>query len=50
MKTFEIFFDDLNEEAKIELLSTFETNEKDENWEDTPLAAIDRITKYEDVE
>ncbi len=42
VKTFEIYFDDLNEDAKSRLTETFKTNQKDENWDIVPLAVIER--------
>lgn len=42
MRSFEIYFDDLTEEAKKRLLEEFETTPEDENWETISLATIDR--------
>lgn len=42
MLNFEIFYDDLNEEAQARLLETFETTVDAENWEIIPLAIVDR--------
>jgi len=42
MISFEIFYDDLNEEAQARLLETFETTVDAENWEIIPLAIVDR--------
>ena len=47
MKTFEIYFHDLNSEAQARIMETFETTEEDENWDTIPLALFDR---EEDVE
>jgi hypothetical protein len=50
MKTFEIYFSDLTEKAQKELLATFETTEKDENWEVFSLATIARVEDEEENE
>ena len=42
MKTFEIYFDDLKPEAQEHLLITWDTSKNDENWDDFPLAVIER--------
>ena len=42
MKTFTIYFSDLNSEAQLELLREFETTTEEENWDDQPLAVIER--------
>ena len=42
IKTFELYFRDLNQEAKGKLLKEFQTTERDENWETIPLAVIER--------
>ncbi len=42
VKTFEIFFDDLNEEAKERLTETFNTSIENENWDIVPIAVIER--------
>ena len=42
MRTFTIYFSDLNEEAQRGLCEAFDTTEEDENWEYQPLASIDR--------
>jgi hypothetical protein len=42
MKTVEIFFDDLTDEAQIKLLVEFETTVACENWDRIPVATIDR--------
>jgi len=42
MKSFEIYFDDLNEEAQENLCKEFNTTPGDENWEYQPLAIIER--------
>lgn len=42
VKSFEIYFHDLNSEAQANLLEEFETSEKDENWDVFPIAVIDR--------
>lgn len=42
LKSFEIYFSDLNPEAQRNLCASFETTENDENWDGTPLAIIDR--------
>jgi len=41
-KTVEIYFDDLTSDAQESLLEKFETTEKDENWDEFPLAVIER--------
>ncbi len=42
VKTFEIYFDDLNEDAKERLTETFKTTQEDENWDVFPIAVIER--------
>ena len=42
MRTFEIYFSDLNEDAQNALCAEFDTTEEDENWEYQALASIDR--------
>ena len=42
VKSFEIYFRDLNSEAQVQLLKEFETREEDENWDVFPIAVIDR--------
>ncbi len=42
VKTFEIYFDDLNEDAKDRLNETFKTAQEDENWDIFPLMVIER--------
>ena len=42
VKSFEIYFDDLNTDAQVQLLTTFDTREDDENWDAFPIAVIDR--------
>ena len=42
MKTFEIYFHDLNPEAQARIMETFETRVDEENWEVIPLAIVDR--------
>ena len=42
MKTFEIYFHDLNPEAQARIMETFDTSEDDENWDVMPLAVVDR--------
>jgi len=41
-KTFNIFYDDLTEEAQKRLCEAFSTSEGEENWEVMPLAIIER--------
>ena len=42
MQSFEIFFDDLNEEAQQRLCETMDINtDKEMNWDIVPLAIID---------
>ena len=41
-KTVEIYFDDLKPEAQENLLMTWDTSKDDENWENVPLAVIER--------
>lgn len=48
MKSFEIYFRDLNEEAQKNLLEEFETTEADENWETIALAIVEREDEEED--
>ena len=45
MKRFEIYFDDLKEDAQERLLEKFGTTSGEENWEICPLAEIDREEK-----
>ena len=42
IKTFEIYFHDLNSEAQAQLLKEFDTRETAENWDVFPIAVIDR--------
>jgi hypothetical protein len=39
---FEIYFRDLTLDAQKDLLKKFWTTERDENWDDTPLAVLER--------
>lgn len=48
MRSFEIYFKDLNEDAQKNLLEEFGTTEEDENWETIPLATIDREEEEEE--
>ena len=48
MKTFNIYFSDLNKDAQEALCEEFDTTEKDENWEYQYLAIIER--EEEDVD
>jgi hypothetical protein len=41
-KTVEIYFDDLKPDAQEYLLMTWNTSKKDENWNEFPLAVIER--------
>ena len=41
-KTFEIYFNDLVPSAQIDLCREFSTDPEEENWEDVPLAIIER--------
>ncbi len=41
-KTVEIYFDDLKLEAQEHLLMTWNTSRGDENWDEFPLAVIER--------
>jgi len=41
-KAFEIYYDDLTEEAQKRLCETFSTSEGEENWEVIPLSIIER--------
>ncbi|MFC1556012.1 hypothetical protein ACFL67_02910 [candidate division KSB1 bacterium] len=41
-RQFEIYYHNLNTEAKAELLSEFDTKPDEENWESIPLAIIER--------
>lgn len=40
--TFEIYFDDLVPQAQDKLLDEFDTDPANENWEEFPLAIIER--------
>ena len=42
MKLFEIYFEDLNEEAQKRLCDEWNTSLEDENWETFPLTSIER--------
>ena len=42
MKTFDIYFDDLNDDARARLLKLFDTTEEEENWDICQLAEICR--------
>jgi hypothetical protein len=42
MKAFEIYFDDLTNEAKKDLLESFGTSSEEENWDLIPLAILER--------
>ena len=42
IKTYEIYFHDLNQEAQDELLKEFQTTETDENWDVFPITVIER--------
>ena len=41
-ETVEIYFDDLTPDAQSNLLEKFKTTVRDENWDDVPLAIIER--------
>ena len=41
-ETVEIYFDDLTLEAQSNLLEKFQTTERSENWDELPLAVIER--------
>ena len=41
-EAFEIFYDDLTEEAQERLCEAFSTSEGEENWEVIPLSIIER--------
>jgi hypothetical protein len=41
-KTIEIYFDDLKQDAQEYLLMTWQTSKSDENWDDVPLAVLER--------
>ena len=41
-ETVEIYFDDLTPEAQSNLLEKFQTAPRDENWNDIPLAVLER--------
>jgi hypothetical protein len=41
-ETVEIYFDDLTPDAQSNLLEKFQTTPRDENWDDVPLAIIER--------
>jgi hypothetical protein len=45
-ETIEIYFDDLTPEAQNNLLEKFKTTARNENWDTTPLAIIER--EFED--
>jgi hypothetical protein len=42
IKTFEIYFHDLTDDAQVRLLEDYKTTESDENWDMFPIAVIDR--------
>jgi hypothetical protein len=48
LKTFEIYFKDLTEEAQKRLLEEFETSEEEENWDTIALAIIERSDEEEE--
>ena len=41
-ETVEIYFDDLTLEAQSNLLEKFQTTSRNENWDDIPLAVLER--------
>jgi hypothetical protein len=41
-ETVEIYFDDLTPDAQSNLLEKFQTTARNENWDDVPLAIIER--------
>ena len=41
-ETVEIYFDDLTPDAQSNLLEKFQTTPQDENWDDVPLAVLER--------
>jgi hypothetical protein len=41
-ETVEIYFDDLTLEAQSNLLEKFKTTTRSENWDDVPLAVLER--------
>lgn len=47
MKTFEIYFDDLDHDAQKALCKEFSTSRDAENWVDIPLVIIDREEQEE---
>jgi hypothetical protein len=47
MIEFEIYFDDLSEDAQKRYLKTFNTSEEEENFEISPLAIIEREDEEE---
>ncbi len=46
-RTVEIYFDDLNEDAKERLTETFKTTQEHENWDIFPLSVIERKIENE---
>ena len=42
MKKFEIFYDDLTTPAQTQLCKVFKTSPEEENWDDIPLAIVER--------
>ena len=42
VKSFEIYFRDLNSEGQADLMNEFQTSEGEENWDVFPIAVIDR--------
>ena len=47
MKTIELYFRDLNQEAQAHIKKTFDTTEDNENWETVPLTILERDNEHE---
>lgn len=50
MRNFNIYYDDLIPEVKMQLCKELETTAEEENWDSTPLAVIEREEKIEKIE
>lgn len=48
VKLFEIYFDDLTEEAQQRLCEEFETTPEEENWDCFPITTIEREEDQEE--
>ena len=49
IKRAEIYFNDLEREARDNLIEAFETTEEDENWDIFPIAVIEREVEVDDL-